>query len=98
VKIDAPEQVKPGQEFVFDAIVQEPLGENILLGAAIEEPVQASGLLKPTTVNLDLLPAGGIFKMGKASQKPESRWLSAVLVRFDGMTMVTQRLRVTAKP
>lgn len=95
VLIESPEQVKPGQEFSFDAIVQEPLGDDILLGAAIEEPVQASGLLKPTTVELEVLPAGGLFKVGKAPQKAESRWLSAVLVRFDGMTMVTQRLRVS---
>ncbi len=95
VQIEAPEQVKPGQEFSFDAIVQEPLGSDILLGAAIEEPVQVSGLLNPTTVALEILPAGGLFKVGKSAQKPESRWLSAVLVRFDGITMVTQRLRVS---
>lgn len=95
VMLNLPEQVKVGQQFNFDAIVQEPLGNDLLLGAALEEPVKPDGLLKPTTVNLELLNAGGIFKVGRVPLTGESRWISAVLVRHNGMTMVTQRLRVT---
>lgn len=94
VKLTIPEQVNVGEEFSFDAVVQEPLGDGLLLGAALEEPVRADGLINPTTTDLELLSAGGIFKVGRAPKTPESRWLSAVVVRQDGMTLVTQRLRV----
>ena len=94
VVLNLPDYVAPGQEFSFDAVVQEPLGTDLLLGAALEEPVKAGGLIKPATADLELLSAGGIFKVGRAPKSPESRWISAVLVRQDGMTMVTQRLRV----
>lgn len=89
-----PQQVKVGQQFSFDAIVSEPLGEDYLLGAALEEPVQPETLLKPTPVNLELLTSGGLFKVGQAPATPGSRWVSAVIVRGEGTTMVTQRLQI----
>jgi hypothetical protein len=94
VKVNLPEQVIVDQEFAFDAIVQEPLGTDMLLGTALEEPVKPGGLLKPTLADLELLSAGGIFKVGRAPRTPEPRWLSAVLVRQEGITLITQRLRV----
>jgi hypothetical protein len=94
VKLNLPEQVTTGQSFSFDAIVQEPQGNDLLLGPAVEEPVKFNGLIKPTTLDLELLSAGGIFKMGRAPATATNRWISAVLVRQDGMTMITQRLRV----
>lgn len=94
VKVVLPEQVKVGQEFSFDAIVQEPLGSDLLLGKVVEEPVSAAGYLKPATADLELLTAGGLFKVGKAPNQPSSQWISAILVRNGGMTMVTQRLRI----
>lgn len=97
VKLNMPERVTPGQEFSMDAVVQEPLGDNLLLGAALEEPVKPEGIVNPAKVDLELLPAGGIFKVGRAPTTSESRWVSAVLVRQDGMTMVTQRLQVAAR-
>lgn len=100
VKLNLPEQVNAGQEFSFDAVVQEPLGNDLLLGTALEEPVKADGFVNPTTVDLELLSAGGIFKVGRAPLTADHRWISAVLVRQNGMTMITQRLRVVnrAKP
>lgn len=92
--IKMPQQVKVGQQYSFDAIVAEPLGEDYLLGSALEEPVQADKFLNPTNVNLELLTAGGLFKVGKAPATPGSQWVSAVIMRGDGMTMVTQRLQV----
>lgn len=94
VRINLPNEVGIGQEFIFDAIVLEPLGESRLLGAAIDEAVGVSGYLDPETVNLELLSAGGLFKIGQAPVTPGSRWISAVLVRDDGITMVTRRLQV----
>lgn len=94
IDVQLPEQVRPGQSFNFDVIVKEPLGESLLLGAALEDTIKPDLYAKPSEFKLDLLPAGGIFKMGKAPTKPQNHWISAVLVRKDGMTMVTQRLQI----
>ena len=96
VNVKLPEQVKTGQEFSFDAIVQEPLENDLLLGAVVQEPVNANDYLKPATADLDLLSSGGLFKVGKAPNTAGSQWVSAVLVRHGGMTMVTQRMNVIA--
>ncbi|MBD2203787.1 nuclear transport factor 2 family protein [Calothrix sp. FACHB-1219] len=97
VDVKLPQQVRVGQQYNFDAIVQEPLGDEFLLGTAIEEPIQADKYLNPTPVDLELLNSGGLFKVGRAPSTPGSQWLSAVILRGDGMTMITQRLQVVKK-
>lgn len=94
LKINLPEEVRIGQRYNFDAIVQEPLGEDLLLGYAVEEPIGVDGYLTPSEVELEPLSAGGIFKVGEAPFIPDNRWISAIVVRKDGLTMVTERLRV----
>ncbi|AFZ29903.1 hypothetical protein Glo7428_1335 [Gloeocapsa sp. PCC 7428] len=94
IEVRLPQQVKAGQLFNFDAIVQEPLGDDYLLGAVIEEPIKPGSYLNPVPVDLELLSAGGIFKQGRAPAAGNNRWISAIVVRGDGMTMVTQRLQV----
>ncbi len=97
VNINLPEKLKAGQRYYFDAIVNEPLGDDFLLGAALDESVKPGKYLKPTPVNLELLTAGGIFKVGRAPNTPGNQWISAVLVRGNGMTMITQRVQVVRK-
>ena len=97
VDLKLPQQVKVGQQYNFDAIVQEPLGDDYLLGAVLEEPIQADKSLKPTPIDLELLSSGGLFKVGRAPLRADNRWVSAVLIRGDGMTMITQRLQVVSK-
>lgn len=94
VNVKLPQQVKIGQQYNFDVIVQEPLGDDYLLGAAIEEPIRPENYLNPTPVDLELLSAGGLFKVGSAPALADDRWISAVLIRGDGITTVTQRLNV----
>lgn len=94
VDFQLPQQVKVGQQYSFDAIVKEPLGDDFLLGTALEEPVQANKYLSPTSVDLQLLTSGGIFKTGRAPSTPGSQWISAVILRGNGITMVTQRLQI----
>lgn len=89
-----PDQVQPGKEFEFDAIVNEPLGDRALLGGALEEGVTADDFFEPRPLALEILPAGGLFKLGEAPDQPDSRWISAVIVREDGMVVTTQRLQV----
>ena len=94
INVNLPQQVRVGQQYSFDAIVQEPLGDDLLLGTAIEEPVEVSKFLNPTSVDLESLRSGGLFKVGRAPSTPGPRWVSAVVLRGNGMTMVTQRLQV----
>ncbi|NET61740.1 MAG: nuclear transport factor 2 family protein [Symploca sp. SIO2E6] len=97
VEVNLPEQVAIGKPYNFDAIVQEPLGDQLLLGAAMEEVVDIEGYINPTEFELELLPAGGLFKMGEAPLEEEQRWISAILIRGDGITMITQRLQFVKK-
>lgn len=94
VKVNLPEQVKVGQQFSFDAIVSEPLNGKLLLGGAMEEPISSERYLDPGTFELDMLPAGGIFKVGTAPGQAGNHWVSAILIRTDGITIISQRLRV----
>ena len=94
VQVNLPEQVKVGQEYHFDAIVREPIGNDILIGSVVEEPVTEKTFFNPSAVELELLNSGGIFKVGKAPATPNNRWVSAVLMRQGGITTVSVRLRV----
>jgi hypothetical protein len=94
VTLNLPEQVTTSQQFDFDAVVQEPLGDRQLLGAAIEEPIATENYLNPAQIELELLPSGGLFKVGRAPATAGDQWVSAIIVRYDGITAVTQRLRV----
>ncbi len=97
VEINLPDKLKVGEKYNFDAIVQEPLGDDYLLGAALEESIQPNKYLQPTSVDLELLSAGGLFKTGEAPSTPGNKWISAVLVRGNGMTMITRRIPVVRK-
>ena len=94
VQVNLPEQVKVGEEYHFDAIVREPIGDDILIGTVLEEPITEKTFFNPSQVELELLNSGGIFKVGKAPATPENRWVSAVLMRQGGIALVSVRLRV----
>ncbi|MDJ0703832.1 MAG: nuclear transport factor 2 family protein [Leptolyngbyaceae cyanobacterium MO_188.B28] len=94
VTVLLPEQIATGETYNFDAIVEEPLGEQILLGAALEEGVTDEDFYRPRPPNFQVLSAGGLFKLGDAYNKPDNRWVSAVLIRSDGLVVVTRRLRI----
>ncbi|WP_013325151.1 hypothetical protein [Gloeothece verrucosa] len=94
IDVRLPQSVKVGQPFDFDVIVEQPLGEDRLAGAALNEKISSEGYLNPSALELDLLPAGGIFKRIPAIQTPQNHWFSAIIVRGDGMSIVTQRVNV----
>jgi hypothetical protein len=94
VSVILPEQVAVGESYDFDAIVMEPLGKRYLLGAAVEEGATSEDFFTGRPVELQLLTAGGLFKVGEAPATADSRWISALVVRDDGLTVVTRRLRV----
>ena len=94
VTVYLPEQVKVGETYSFDVIIDEPLGERVLLGTALAESVSAEGYLQQPRLDLEPLPTGGLFKVGKAPKQPGHEWVSAVLAQEGGMTMIHRRLIV----
>ncbi|MBK4731801.1 nuclear transport factor 2 family protein [Oxynema sp. CENA135] len=94
VKVNLPDEVRVGGRYNFDAIVLEPLRDDLLLGYAIDEPARADRLLNPSEVQLQPLAAGGIFKVGRAGAIEDSLWISAALFRHDGLSLITRRLRI----
>ncbi|ASC72294.1 uncharacterized protein XM38_032500 [Halomicronema hongdechloris C2206] len=95
--LNLPQQVDLGERYEFDAIVAEPLGERDLLGRALDEGVTSDDFFKPRPLNLNVLAAGGLFKIGQAPSQPDERWISAVIVREDGLVITTRRLQVSDK-
>ncbi|MCM1984217.1 nuclear transport factor 2 family protein [Lyngbya confervoides] len=94
VQVNLPESVRAGEEYYFDVIVDEPLGNRILLGAALEETVDPQGHLQPAQFELESLSTGGLFKVGKAPETAQDEWISAILIQDGGMLVVSQRLSV----
>lgn len=94
VVVILPERVEPGDSYGFDAIVQEPLGERYLLGAALDEGTTAEDFFTPRPLDLELLSAGGLFKLGDAPAAADNLWVSGLLIREDGLVLITRRLRV----
>ncbi|MEM9482876.1 MAG: nuclear transport factor 2 family protein [Cyanobacteria bacterium P01_F01_bin.116] len=94
VVVILPERVAPGESYGFDAIVQEPLGERYLLGAVLDEGTTPEDFFVPRPLDLELLSAGGLFKVGDAPGSVDNLWVSGLLIRDDGLVVITRRLRV----
>jgi ketosteroid isomerase-like protein len=95
VELRLPENIGIGRQYALDAIVTEPLGSSLLLGAVVEEKVNPANYVKDATIDLEALKSGGIFKIGQAPYSEGDRWISVVLVRENGVTINSQRLRVS---
>jgi hypothetical protein len=94
LQVELPATLAPGQSYSFDTIVLEPLGDRTLMGVAVEEGVTSIDFFEPRPVVFDLLSAGGLYKVGTAPAEPDSRWVSTVVIREDGMVVETRRVRV----
>lgn len=89
-----PSPLTAGQPFAFDTIVMEPLEGRSLMGVAVDEGVTATDFFEPRPVVFDILSAGGLYKLGTAPETPDQRWISAVIIREDGMVVETRRVVV----
>lgn len=92
VTVNIPETVSVGRSYHFDVIVQEPLGDDKLAGTAFDESVLADKYLQPSNFDLELLSAGGLYKVGRATVVENTYWVSGVIVRGGGLTMVNHRI------
>jgi hypothetical protein len=97
IDLTLPEKLQINAEYNLDAIVKEPLGEDVLMGATVEQPVSAQAYNQSTNYKLELLSAGGLFKIARAPGKSGDYWISAVFIRPSGMTTLTQRVHVGRK-
>lgn len=97
IELNLPEKLQTNAEYSLDAIVTEPLGEDVLMGTTIEQPVSAQAYAQPANYKLELLAAGGLFKIARAPGKSGDYWLSTIFIRPAGMTTLTQRLRVVRR-
>jgi ketosteroid isomerase-like protein len=95
VELRLPDKIGVGRQYALDAVIPEPLGANLLLGSIIEEEVSSANYLKDTTIELEPLRAGGVFKIGQAPYTTGDRWVSVVLVQETGITISSQRMRVS---
>jgi hypothetical protein len=94
IELSLPDKLQTNAEYNLDAIVTEPLGEDVLMGTTIEQPVTAQGYGQTTNYKLELLSAGGLFKIASAPGKSGDYWFSTIFIRPTGMTTLTQRVRV----
>ncbi len=94
IELSLPDQLQTNAEYNLDAIVTEPLGEDVLMGTTIEQPVSAQGYAQPANYKLELLTAGGLFKIARAPGKSGDYWFSTIFIRPAGMTTLTQRVHV----
>jgi hypothetical protein len=98
IDLTMPDKLQTNAEYNLDAIVREPLGEDVLMGALVEQPISADAYIKPSDYKLELLTAGGLFKISRAPGKSGDYWFSTVFIRPAGMTTLTQRVRVVKAP
>lgn len=94
LQVQLPQTLTSGQTYSFDTIVLEPLEGRSLMGVAVEEGVTGEDFFEPRPVVFDLLSSGGLYKVGTAPAEPDSRWVSTVVIREDGMVVETRRVRV----
>lgn len=95
VELRLPDVIGIGRQYALDAIVIEPVGNSLLLGAVVEKKVNPANYLKDVTIPLQTLRTGGIFRIGQAPYREGDRWISVVLLRENGLAINTQRLKVS---
>lgn len=94
ITVNLPERVRPGQEFDFDVVLQEPIGSDIVLGGVAQEKISPNLYLEPSNIELDALTAGGIFKRVKLPISDQNHWYSAIFIRNGGIRIINQRVNV----
>jgi hypothetical protein len=94
VELRVPDKIRTNADYNIEAIVQEPLGDDVMMGTVTERAVNGNAYNKSDAFNLELLSTGGLFKDTKAPGKSGDYWLSVTFVRPDGMTSVTRRIHV----
>ncbi|MEM9154434.1 MAG: hypothetical protein AAFY57_11210 [Cyanobacteria bacterium J06642_2] len=93
-ELNVPEAVAMGAEYDLEAVVTQPLGESVLLGAVLADAANVDSYLEDVSFPLQPLQAGGLFRRADAPFKPGSEWISVMLVGDGGITIEGRRLNI----
>jgi len=92
LSVRLPDTVEAGETFYFDAIVSEPLGDDLILGGTLESEIGDRRASDAEEMELEVLDTGGIFKQGQIDRENDKYRLSAAIVRNGGLIAITQRI------
>jgi hypothetical protein len=98
VTMKLPDIVQTGSTYDLEAIVEEPLRDNVVLGTVIEEPITAARYTQDSSYPLEPLQAGGLFRTADAPSQPGKEWISVMLVSQGGITLESRRITITDQP
>ena len=91
-----PDTVLTGSRYDVDVILDEPLGEAMVVGGLISlTPAQVRAQTSPD-IQLEPLGSGGLFKSVQAPFQPGVQTWAAMLVHPDGVITVTKQVRVVS--
>jgi hypothetical protein len=85
VAVNLPETVTVGQRYSYEAIVTEPLEEDILMGEILEQPITTAMLIKPRPLQLDMpsvLELVGNRRFTRTPARPNPNFQSVQLKRL----------------
>ena len=96
ISVRMPEAVLTGSRYDIDVIVEKPLDSAVLAGGLVELRQDESGGALRSSIPLEPLGGGGLFKRVRAPQAPGVQMWAVMLVHPDGVVTTTQRVRVVA--
>jgi hypothetical protein len=96
VSMGIPDVVLTGSSYDIDLIVDEPLGQAIVVGGLIELTDQQLTTLSQPNLRLTPLAGGGLFKRVQAPQRPGSQTWALMLVHPDGVVTATKRVQIVS--
>jgi hypothetical protein len=67
VWVNLPETIKVGQKFQYEAVVEEPIGDDIMMGEVFEQTVTPAVLTQPNTLQLNI-PVLEFFRQSGAAK------------------------------
>ncbi|BEV35296.1 hypothetical protein [Synechococcus sp. M16CYN] len=95
VTLNIPDVVLAGNRYEIDFIVDEPLGQAMLVGGLINlSDDQQLATFKLHNLHLAPLGGGGLFKSVRAPQRPGSQTWGMMLVHPDGIVTATKHVQI----
>ena len=96
VSVSLPKAVLTGSRYDIDVIVDEPLESAMLAGGLMQLKEETAADYLQSTILLEPLGGGGLFKRVQAPQAPGVQTWAVMLVHPDGVVTATHRVKVAA--
>ncbi|MBE9029863.1 nuclear transport factor 2 family protein [filamentous cyanobacterium LEGE 11480] len=89
VSVNLPDKIQVGQKYNYEAIVQEPLGKDILMGQLFDRAITTSAVTRPKTLQLDMpsileLIGNRSFPRPRRQLKPNAQRITLKRLRAGG--------------